>query len=393
MAANTNLPTTPRGSGIKTPTTLDNRFKLSGLTYPADLLSDNNPYGSNYVVFYINVHQDSFLTKQAGAAFVDVGRQSNRGELANVSGTAIKTVATGAAVVTAVGADITNRVSGLVGADAQPGVAKVADGLIGLGLGVAVVTNVGEAQAQYKTQQKAIALYMPGDVSIKYGTRWEEASLAGTTAMAMALESAPKGMEAGGLAGQNVGESTGIPGAGFVGKMVGSVVGLAKGAAGSVGVLRDYGSGFALGLPGPGEALSKSTGTAANPKKEQLFKEVEYRTFTFSYQFHPRSQKEADDVKSIIEQFKLHMHPEFRTGTNQFLYIYPSEFDIYYYHKDKENLNIHRHTSCVLTDMTVSYAPQGVFNSFEGGRPVQTNITLTFKELALLTKENITDGY
>lgn len=393
MADNSNLPTIPRGNGLKTPTTLDSRYKLDGLTYPADLLSDNNPYGSNYVVFYINVHEDSFLTKEQGAGFIDGSRQSLRGELAKIDGKAIQDVGKGGAAVATMGAGVTQRVAGALGADTQGAVPKVADGLLGIGLGTTIVNNVGKAGAQYKTQVKAIALYMPGDLSIRYGTRWEEPSLAGTTAMAMALDTARKGMEAGGLAGQNAGESMGGPLGGFVGRIVGSITGSVQGAGRAVGVGIDYASGPALQTPGIGEALSKSTGTAANPKKEQLFKEVQYRTFTFSYQFHPRSQKEADDVKAIIEQFKLHMHPEFRPNTNQFLYIYPSEFDIYYYHKDKENMNIHRHTSCVLTDMAVSYAPQGVFTSFDSGRPVQTNITLTFKELALLTKENIMDGY
>lgn len=385
MADNTNLPTIPRGNGLKTPTTLDSRYKLDGLTYPADLLSDNNPYGSNYVVFYINVHQDSFLAKNNPGGFVDGSRQSLRGDISKISGKALESVAVGGVALAANGAGIAQRVSGALGAPVQSIPATVLN--IGAGgfAGGAVVKKVGDAQAQYKNQVKAIALYMPGDLSIKYGTRWEESSLAGTTAMAMALDTAGTAMSAGAGAAP--------PSTGIVGKLYGAVMGAATGVKQAAGVGLDYGSGLALQTPGIGEALSKSTGTAANPKKEQLFKEVEYRTFTFSYQFHPRSQKEADDVKAIIEEFKLHMHPEFRPNTNQFLYIYPSEFDIYYYHKDKENLNIHRHTSCVLTDMTVSYAPQGVFTSFSEGRPVQTNITLTFKELALLTKENIKDGY
>jgi hypothetical protein len=42
--------------------------------------------------------------------------------------------------------------------------------------------------------------------------------------------------------------------------------------------------------------------------------------------------------------------------------------------------------------MAVSYA-QGQFNTFKDGMPTQINVTLTFKELALLTKENIMDGF
>jgi hypothetical protein len=43
--------------------------------------------------------------------------------------------------------------------------------------------------------------------------------------------------------------------------------------------------------------------------------------------------------------------------------------------------------------MTVQYAPQGQFTSFDNGMPTQINITLNFRELALLTKEKIQDGF
>jgi len=42
--------------------------------------------------------------------------------------------------------------------------------------------------------------------------------------------------------------------------------------------------------------------------------------------------------------------------------------------------------------MVVNYAPNGQFTSFADGMPTQINITLTFKELALLTKDKIEAG-
>ena len=85
------------------------------------------------------------------------------------------------------------------------------------------------------------------------------------------------------------------------------------------------------------------------------------------------------------------MHPEFKDNNN-FIYIYPSEFDISYYTGGQENLNLHRHPSCVLTEMNVNYTPNGSFTAFENGMPTQINVTLQFKELALLTKDKIKDG-
>ena len=85
------------------------------------------------------------------------------------------------------------------------------------------------------------------------------------------------------------------------------------------------------------------------------------------------------------------MHPEYK-DSNNFLFLYPSEFDIEYYHGGEENLNIHRHTSCVLTELNVNYTPNGNFSTFVGGRPTQINVSMTFKELTILTKELIQQG-
>ena len=85
------------------------------------------------------------------------------------------------------------------------------------------------------------------------------------------------------------------------------------------------------------------------------------------------------------------MHPEYK-DLNNFVFIYPSEFHIYYYQGGQENMNLHRHTSCVLTDMSVNYTPNGMFSTFDDGMPTQIDITLSFRELALLTKDKIKDN-
>jgi hypothetical protein len=57
-----------------------------------------------------------------------------------------------------------------------------------------------------------------------------------------------------------------------------------------------------------------------------------------------------------------------------------------------ENRNLHRHTSCVLTEMNINYTPNGAFTAFNNGMPTQINVTMNFQELALLTKDKISEG-
>jgi hypothetical protein len=84
------------------------------------------------------------------------------------------------------------------------------------------------------------------------------------------------------------------------------------------------------------------------------------------------------------------MHPEVSTGG--LFYIYPSTFDIAYYYKGKENTNFNRISTCVLEDLAVDYGGQG-FNTFASGSPTEINIKLRFRELEVLTKERIFQGY
>ena len=79
--------------------------------------------------------------------------------------------------------------------------------------------------------------------------------------------------------------------------------------------------------------------------------------------------------------------------------IPPSEFDIKFYYSDSsggfaENPNIPRLSSCVLTNTQIDYAPQGMFAAFEGdGAPVNIKLTLSFREVDLITRELVEAGF
>jgi hypothetical protein len=141
------------------------------------------------------------------------------------------------------------------------------------------------------------------------------------------------------------------------------------------------------GLVGLAELGSK---TKTNPFREVFFEGVDYRQFNFRYKFMPKDRTESQAVFNIIKTFKEHMHPELSKGG--YFYIYPSEFEIVYYYKNRENPYFNRITQCALTDMTVDYGGEQ-FASFSDGSPTEVNITLSFRELELLTKDSIREGY
>jgi hypothetical protein len=134
------------------------------------------------------------------------------------------------------------------------------------------------------------------------------------------------------------------------------------------------------------DILELGSKTKTNPFREVLFESVNYRTFQFNYRFLPKTPQETEKVKSIIAIFKRHMHPEL--SEKKYFYIYPSEFDIKYYYKDKENKYLHKFARCALTDMVVDYGGDQ-FVTFPDGAPVEIGMSLKFQELEQMTSEGI----
>ena len=344
---------TPRGGRTSFD---DGKYDIKNHSYPSDLMAADGRYGGNYVMFYINVATDSKLLKGPNAAAtLNVGDYPprDRGELIAQNMSKQGLVAANAVVniagATAVGAAL-----------GAPKTGAAVAGLATVGTGVAA-TMAPDAVRSQKRLKTAIALHIPNQLSIKYGVSWseEDASL---------------------LAKVNAGGTEILKALSGEGNL--------KDATGTAAAII---SNIALTKTPMGAATGAALGIAANPKKEQMFKGVDFRTFSFEYQFFPRNITEADNILKIIEEFKYHMHPEFKDNNN-FIYIYPSEFDIMYFNGGQENKNLHRHTSCVLTDMDINYTPNGLFSTFPNGMPTQININLNFREISLLTKDKVKDG-
>ena len=359
----------------------NNQYAVSGLTYPADLLgaADDgvNPYGKNYVMFNINIHEDSKLaTTQAATVIPNVTSRVGR-QIAGQGFTVGETLGAVGLGATAVGT--------VVGG-AGGGVAAAATGA--LAVGVAGGTNpsnltsldgvAAEANREFSAGRlriaDAIALHVPNNLTTRYSVQYEEASTGAFQAMASATRGA---ISAGSAVVQALANGSAD---GLGAKAMDALRTSQLGNSITAGVLANTG--------GVGGALSAMSGQAANPKKEQVFNQVDFRTFNFDYQFYPRSEVEAANVAEIIKKFKFHMHPEFKSETD-FLYIYPAEFDITYFSGEGENSFLHRHAACVLTEMNINYAPQGQFTTFSNGIPTQVNMSLTFRELVPMTKETL----
>lgn len=317
---------------------IENKYKVDQHCYPLDLLG-NPGYGGNYAVFYINISDASKLKTTEDSFELDTKTEANMrgGLVANAD--ALK--------------EGLSKVGSLF-KQALPETAASID--------TEAVKNAVPIHARSQRRlTTAIALHIPNQLSVRYGMDWGEAETAGAQAL----------IQAGGMAAE---------------AMANYPEAVNKQATDAAGLGAEYAFSKVLNKLPP--AAGAAMGVASNPKKEQVFNGVEFRKFTFDYQFYPRDEFEAENVLNIIHKFKLHMHPEFKSQLN-YVWIYPSEFDIIYYTNGGENLNLHRHTSCVLESMSVNYTPNGNFSVFANGMPTQINVTLEFRELQLASKETI----
>lgn len=342
-------------------------------------MNNREEYGNSYTVFFISVHHDSVL--QSGGSI-----STTEKKYTNAKGSAIKKLATeqgGQTVLTGGAALGMGTAMGALGSKAGSMAGGVfggnAFGMVGKGVGVTIgasiasefvsdqlVDSTGKSKVEYKQQKACIVLPTP-NVSTNYSLSWSETDNFTLGNL----------MEIGGNIGNTL-NSENVDG--FMNAM-GEIV------------KKNSDIGLALMSKAPmyGDVLSKAMGKTYNPRKEQLFKEVNFRDFNFTYTFAPRSEQEAKNVMAIINQFKYHAHPDMKDG--DFLFIYPSEFDIVHYFDGRPNKLMPRHATSVLNSVTIDYSPNGNYSVFPNGMPTMIRMTLNFKELAILTKKDIAAGY
>mgnify|MGYP001249063030 FL=1 len=236
-----------------------------------------------------------------------------------------------------------------------------------------------------KRTKDTIALYMPNGLKAEYGANYKssELGLAGVIAPDLAgvssidqLVSTLKAAGTGAAVRDSIADVLGI-------RAAGGLAGMLSGA----------------DVEG---AIRKTLGKAMNPAVEAIFTHVNLRNFDFNFRFTPRNEAEFRTVDAIIKLFKFHMLPERVQGQNIGRHlIFPSEFDLQFMFGGVENAWIPFAASSVLEKMSVNYGPGGETQFLQpikvpGGfapPPSEINMTLTFRETEIMTKEKIAEGF
>jgi hypothetical protein len=137
----------------------------------------------------------------------------------------------------------------------------------------------------------------------------------------------------------------------------------------------------------------KGIGYALNPNQQVLFDGIDFRTYQLVFYFTPYSKQEADTVAEIIKMFKIHAAPRLLEGAGGgMFFIPPSTFTPTFRFRGQINKKISQVTESVITNINVDYAPQG-FSAHTDGAPVQTTLTIDFRELELITSQKVEQGF
>lgn len=136
--------------------------------------------------------------------------------------------------------------------------------------------------------------------------------------------------------------------------------------------------------------ISRATGQVLNPNLELLFQGANIRSFPFVFDFAPRDQREAKEVKEIIRSFKYHMTPKsVSSGKLGKIFIKsPDVFLIRYMSGNKPHPFLNKFKPMALVDMQLNYTGSGTYATYQDGTPVHMQMTLTFKELNPIYSED-----
>jgi hypothetical protein len=130
-------------------------------------------------------------------------------------------------------------------------------------------------------------------------------------------------------------------------------------------------------------------GIARNPHQAQVFKNVQFRTHTFQYKFAPKSKEESDTLLTISKLLRAAMHPIYFADNHFF--EYPLQFDIDIL--DGHHAYLFDIGPSVMTNYSFDPTPNGPYFHYDRGFkiPVAVNISMTFKELSIVTQKEVSE--
>lgn len=232
--------------------------------------------------------------------------------------------------------------------------------------------NLTVTRAPTRQTKGSVVLYLPAQINVSQKANFGEPEIGGLVAGGLSAMKNFTGfnLESGKAAVNAVKDNVGQSGTEAAARQLGN---LAEGA----------------GATGAASLANIQTGRTINNRTELMFEGVDRRSFSFTFRLLPHDAAEAATIQNIVKSFRFHMMPhqmpEAEFGRTL---VSPSTYNISYSHQAE----LHKISECVLESVDVKYGGERP-QFFHDNRPTETELTLQFKELEILTKSRIEEGF
>lgn len=138
-------------------------------------------------------------------------------------------------------------------------------------------------------------------------------------------------------------------------------------------------------------AVRSALQTTPAPNTRAIFKSVNLREFSFSFNMIPKSKREAEEIKRIVQFFRTELYPEtIEVGGIPVAYKFPNKFAISIeYDNKKVATGI---LKSYLRNFQTNYNPSSMA-FFEDGNFQEIQISMSFVEARTLEKKDIQRGF
>lgn len=185
------------------------------------------------------------------------------------------------------------------------------------------------------------------------------------------------------------------------------------------------GAGIMDAFANPNGATQMSGASVMNNHIGMVYKGANLRSHTFNWKMTPTNAKEQDEISKIIKCIKVAATPTAtgmggkNAGAATMSEIMsngatvlpaatqasrvagrlgiPMTCAITFMQWDGSDLvpnnRLFSITDSFLTDVQVNYTPTGMWNAYQDGGPIETQMNITFKEITPVTQQNIMQGY
>lgn len=150
----------------------------------------------------------------------------------------------------------------------------------------------------------------------------------------------------------------------------------------------------------PTDAGSMSGSTVGNNAPGAIFKGQNLRSHSFGWRLTPKNQNEQVIIDSIIAALKIASVPAMANlaGAKEEEPYFggrltiPHTVSISFLDDGELNPFLFKTKECFITAVDVNYTTQGAWTAHPDGSTIETQITISLKEITQLTQQDISDG-